>query len=97
MTADMEIMYWVAAVLNIVDESAIYIFTVWKCVLVALVGCGICPLLVFLFSVTVLKCMQYTNRRENDHTLLYTGMYEYMYENAEERACFYIRQGQVHI
>lgn len=95
--------------LNIVDESAIYIFhwlgdfAVWKCVLVALAGCGICLLcifirlprrinryfpcllLVFLFSVTALKCMQFTIRGENDHTLLYTGMYEYLNENTEER------------
>lgn len=95
--------------LNTVDESALYIFhwlgdfAVWKCTLIAFVGCVLCllcmfvklpertgrylacMLLVFLFSVTALKCMRFTIRGENDHTLLYTELYEYLADNTEER------------
>ncbi len=44
-----------------------------------------CFLLVFLFSVTALKCMRFTIRGENDHTLLYTEMYDFLDENIEKK------------
>lgn len=51
-------------------------------------------LLLFLFSTTALYCMRTSIRGENDYTLQYTPMYDYLNENTQEKENVYICDGR---
>lgn len=49
-----------------------------------------CLVLVFLFATTALYCMRISIRGENDYTMQYTPMYDYLNENTEKGEIVYI-------
>lgn len=51
-------------------------------------------LLLFLFSTTALYCMRTSIRGENDYTLQYAPMYDYLNENTQKKETVYICDGR---
>ena len=100
--------------LNVISAIGIHIFhwlgefSVWKCTVIALLGCGIIVglccfkrfgclglyagmiVLMFLFSTTALHCMRTTIRGENDYTMQYKPLFDYLNENTEKDEIVYI-------
>lgn len=107
-------LYGMDGYLNIVSAVSIHIFhwlgefSVWKCMAIALLGCGIIvglccfkrmgnlgryagmAALVFLFSATAFYCMRTSIRGENDYTMQYAPLYDYLNENTEEGEIVYM-------
>lgn len=49
-----------------------------------------CMVLIFLFATTALYCMRISIRGENDYTMQYAPLYDYLNENTEEGEIVYI-------